>query len=195
MTNWLLGLIGGGALVTTLGSYPSLFAQSPFIPGLNEQPPIAVRKLIQGPFPPSSTSSTQPSQSGITLPSLWWIDRQFGEKLVIDWFAYDDIEPQNQQVQIFVRSNLWTRFSYLERYAFITHFGSMTRTYGYQMLILDTRGYPLASYTCNFDHQQPTLVPGTQDHQSQPIETFEGNFNQTEPCQLWMNGAFPRAVL
>ena len=196
MTNRFIRVIGGTAFVTVaLGFHCSLLAQSPFIPGSSEQPPATVQRLLQGPFPPSTTSSTNPSQAGITLPSLWWANRQFGEKLVIDWFAYSDVNPQNQQVQIFVRSNLWTRFSYLERYAFITHFGSMTRTYGYQMLVLDTRGYPLASYTCNFETQQPKIILGARDHQNQPIKAFEGHWSQTVPCMLWMNSAFPRAVL
>lgn len=196
MTNRFLGLVKCITFVViNLGIQRALLAQSPVIPGSSEKPPANVRRLLQGPFLPSTTSSKEPSQAGVTLPSLWWIDRQFGEKLVIDWFAYDDVNPQNQQVQVFVRSNLWTRFSYLERYAFMTHFGSLTRVYGYQMLVLDTRGYPLASYTCNFEAQQPQIIVGTRDHKNQPIQSFQGDLRQSIPCDMWMNSAFPRAIL
>ncbi|MEM9137324.1 MAG: hypothetical protein AAGB01_08250 [Cyanobacteria bacterium P01_F01_bin.42] len=143
---------------------------------------------------PSSTSQ-QPSQSGVTLPSLWWVDRQFGNKLVIDWFAYDSEILQNQQVQIFIRSNLWTRFSYLERYSFVTHFGALTRTYGYQMLVLDTSGNPLASYLCDFTSQRPQIVPGAQTNRQQPIKSYATSSQTDFPCAIWMNDAFPRGVL
>ena len=186
-----LGRMMTVASVLVCGTLQGAVAQPLFFP--SEKSPIEVQQLLQGPLPPPSSSSKQPSQSGLTLPSLWWVDRQFGQKLVIDWFGYKSASPQAQQVQMFVRSNLWTRFSYLERYAFVTHFGALTRTYGYQMLLLDTRGYLIASYICDFEAQQPEVVIGAQDAQNQPIPSYTA---QDElPCDLWMSNAFPRSLL
>ncbi len=170
-------------------------AQFSLFPNFNERIPVTVQRLIQGPLPPPTASSDQPSQVGITLPSLWWVDRQFGEKLVIDWFAYDSGTPQDQQVQLFVRSNLWTRFTYLERYAFVTHFGAIARTYGYQTLLLDKRGYPLASYLCAFETQQPQSLLGVQSAKNQLIQIYGSSAQGNLPCSIWMNSAFPRNSL
>ena len=157
--------------------------------------PLKIQQLLQGPLPPPTATSRQPSQQGITLPSLWWVDRQFGQKLIIDWFAYDSESPETQQVQIFIRSNLWARFSYLERYAFVTHFGAMTRTYGYQMLLLDPKGTPLASYLCSFKLQKPQVILGAKTAHNQLIQSYAEPIQQKLPCSLWMNNAFPRNTL
>ena len=156
---------------------------------------LRVQQLLQGPLPPPSTTSQNPAQTGITLPSLWWIDRQFGEKLVIDWFAYDNEIANQQQVQVYIRSNLWTRFSYLERYAFISHFGSLTRTYGYQLVLIGTQGNALASYLCEFETQQPQIVLGAQTAQRTLVRSYAGQTQRELPCSLWMNEAFPRTTL
>ncbi|NJN24436.1 MAG: hypothetical protein HC810_08685 [Acaryochloridaceae cyanobacterium RL_2_7] len=173
-------------------SCQSVFAQAPVIPGSKDQVPLQTQKLLQGPLPPPSSTSATPSQDGISLPSLWWADRLFGEKLVTDWSAYQSPNPQVQQVQIFVRSNLWTRFSYLERYEFLNHFAAVTRVYGYQMLVLDSRGYPLASYLCDFSQKAPKQVVGVQDARQQSVWNYERADGSDLDCDLWMNGAFPR---
>lgn len=160
-----------------------------------ERPPLRVRQLIQGPLQQPSSTSKQPSQSGVTLPSLWWINRQFGNKLVIDWFAYDSEMLQSQQVQIFIRSNLWTRFSYFERYAFITHFGALTRAYGYQLLLLDTVGNPLGSYLCQFETQEPQIITGARTNRQRKIRLYSGPSQTELPCDIWMSNAFPRGAL
>ena len=181
-------------LQLVLNLFPCLVAvaQSPVIPGSIDKVPLQAQKLLQGPLPQPSSTSENPSQTGMTLPSLWWADRLYGEKLVTNWYAYDSDNSQDQQVQIFVRSNLWTRFSYLERYEFVNHFASLTRTYGYQMLVLDSRGYPLASYLCDFAQVRPQKILGVQDAHRRPVWNFDPDLYSDLTCKLWMNEAFPR---
>lgn len=104
---------------------------------VQNSPLLAERKVL--------TSNTIAAK-GLTIPSLWWTDEQFGGKLLQDWLAY-----QNEgRVDLVVNRQLWTLLDYIGRYRFTNNFGTVAREYGYNSRIFNQQGILLASYTCNF---------------------------------------------
>jgi hypothetical protein len=92
------------------------------------------------------------SQTEMTLPSLWWTREQFGEdKLLVNWLA----DLTEKRIDTIVNWQLWSRLSYVERYSFINHFGTVAREYGYQLRIFNQRRECLATYTCDFNASAP----------------------------------------
>lgn len=156
--------------------------------------PPALQRLLQRVPRSRSLPSVRPAQTGLTIPSLWWVEQQFGQKTVLNWAVYPDQNRQEQQVHVYLRSNLWARFSYLERYAFVTHFGHLTRTYGHQLVMLESNGLPLASYICDFTTAEPSLVPGSLDVNQSPIHAYTSEQQNQIDCKMWLNPTFPRQV-
>ncbi|MDY7016074.1 MAG: hypothetical protein SVX43_21250 [Cyanobacteriota bacterium] len=86
------------------------------------------------------------SQDEMTLPSLWWAQEQFGEgKLLANWIA----RPSEKRIDLIVNWQLWSVLSYVERYSFVHHFGTVARQYGYQLKVFNQRRECLALYTCD----------------------------------------------
>lgn len=140
-------------------------------------------------------SADTPSQKGFTVPSLWWTNEQFGEKLVSDWTAYGVGQVGNQQINVRVRPELWTRYTYFERYAFVLKFGSDASSFGYHLLVLDSQDFVLGAYTCDFALSDPQFIPSMLDERSQPILDYAGpKSTQALPCRLWLNPNYPRSV-
>jgi hypothetical protein len=150
--------------------------------------PVEVQTLLDQARVQNDGRPPQPSQQRLTIPSVWWIDRQFGEKLVLDWGAFAAPEPQ---LQVQVRSNLWARFDFFERYAFVHHFGSFSRSHGYQLLVVDRANYPLAAYLCQFETVTPAIAPPIAERQGEPPVLSEEQLADL-PCKLWMNPIYPR---
>lgn len=140
-------------------------------------------------------SADTPSQEGFTVPSLWWTNEQFGEKLVSDWKAYGVGQVGNQQINVMVRPELWTRYTYFERYAFVLKFGSDASNFGYQLMVLDSQDFVLGAYTCDFAQSDPHFIPSMLDGRSQPIPDYvDPKSTQALPCRLWLNPNYPRSV-
>jgi|GEM_PF-1393055 len=86
------------------------------------------------------------SQEGMTHPSLWWAQEQFGKrKLLMNWIAY----PTPKRLDLIVNLQIWSNLQYIERYSFIHHFGTVARDYGYELRVFNQRGDCLALYTCD----------------------------------------------
>ena len=90
------------------------------------------------------------SQRGLTMPSLWWAQSQFGGKLLENWLAYPGTDGNLRRVDMFVDRQLWGLSTYLERYTFVNQFGTAAKTFGYSLRVFNDQGEPLASYSCNF---------------------------------------------
>lgn len=120
------------------------------VPGTIEEAPPKVLELLRTPLNAPEVTAQTPSRSSLTLPSLWWTNEQFGNKMVLNWLTYPKAEANLSQVRLVVRPDLWSRYTYLERYAFLRQFGSAASAAGYNLLILDRQNYPLGSYTCGF---------------------------------------------
>ncbi|WP_413161078.1 hypothetical protein ACL6C3_21460 [Capilliphycus salinus ALCB114379] len=57
----------------------------------------------------------------------------------------------NNLVTIVVNRINWNREKYLGQYVFLTRFGSVTRSYGYNLRVCNRLGDLLAYYVCNFE--------------------------------------------
>lgn len=90
------------------------------------------------------------SQTGLTLPSLWWAEEQFGGKLLDYWVAYTGSSTTPRRVDLLINQQIWTQYNYLERYAFINHFGTSASDFGYSTRIFNWQGDLLGAYVCDF---------------------------------------------
>ena len=121
-----------------------------FLPALSPQyPPPELNWLQPGAVPPNGliTSSTI-SLSGLTPPSLWWTDQQFGGKTLRGWIAYPGTDTLPPRVDLVVNRQLWGLSDYLERYSFVHHFGRAAQSFGYTIRVFNDVGDPLAIYPC-----------------------------------------------
>lgn len=121
---------------------------------VTEPPDIGeVTALWEGQVPAdgSVVTSKTISQTGLTVPSLWWTDEQFGNDLLTFWVAYTGVNGSLRRVDLLVDQQAWTRYNYLQRYAFVIKFGKAGQDFGYQTRVLNWRGELLAVYVCNSD--------------------------------------------
>ena len=121
-----------------------------FIPALSPQyPPPELKWLQPGAVPPDDViTSATISLSGLTPPSLWWTDQQFGGKTLKGWIAYPGTETLPPRVDLVVNRQLWGLSDYLERYSFVHHFGRAAQSFGYTIRVFNDVGEPMAIYPC-----------------------------------------------
>ncbi len=134
-----LGIPSGAIASIGLDRQTLILLGNPFNPALLES---------DVPLEPGVVSATTISQTGLTLPSLWWVDQQFGGQLLTTWFAFPadaDIPPR---VDLVVNAQVWSLFNYMERYGFVNHFGTAGAGYGYNTRVFDRQGALLAAYIC-----------------------------------------------
>ncbi len=159
ITSLILGVGGGrwgegGRAIAQ--DAPSMEAAKP--PTLQpDLEPLDLNHLKPGNTPPASVTATTISRTGLTIPSLWWVWEQYaaqeryGNKLIENWIAYPGNGRQPGRVDFVVNRQLWSMIDYLERYTFIHEFGTVARSYGYNIRIFDNRSNFLAAYTCDFN--------------------------------------------
>lgn len=185
-----LGMGGWGVVL----NHPLVLAQPRRSPLGNAAPTELQQLLERRPKGPIVTGNT-PSQQGFTVPSLWWTNQQYGEKLVLNWQAYGRGQVGNQQISVMVRPELWTRYTYYERYAFVLKFGTDASNFGYHLFVQDAQDLLLGAYTCDFTAGDPSYLSGLQDTRSQPIPDYVNRDSQKPlPCRLWLNPNYPRTV-
>jgi hypothetical protein len=157
---------------------------------LIEQAPPKVLELLQAPLSRPAVTAETPSNKSLTLPSLWWANEQFGDKMVLNWFTYPQAQASQSQIRLVVRPDLWSRYSYLERYAFLRQFGASTSAAGYHLMVLDRQNYPLAAYICEFSQQaRPApLFPWEQKQKRSPN-------SQRARCNAWISPVYDSPVL
>lgn len=85
----------------------------------------------------------------LTIPSLWWANAQFGDKLLENWLIYPADGTTAARIDLVVNRQNWSLTDYVERYAFVNHFGTVARDYGYNVRVFNYQGELLATYTCN----------------------------------------------
>lgn len=88
-------------------------------------------------------------QQQLTIPSLWWANAQFGDKLLENWLTYPADGTVAARIDLVVNRQNWSLTDYLERYAFVNHFGTVARDYGYNVRVFNYQRELLATYTCN----------------------------------------------
>lgn len=88
-------------------------------------------------------------QQQLTIPSLWWANAQFGDKLLENWLTYPADGTAAARIDLVVNRQNWSLIDYLERYEFVNHFGTVARDYGYNVRVFNYQRELLATYTCN----------------------------------------------
>ncbi|WP_404786328.1 hypothetical protein [Altericista sp. CCNU0014] len=147
--------------------------------------PARVEALLQTPLQRPQVDDDKPSAQKLTVPGLWWADRQFGDKMVLDWSAYRRPNDLSSQVRAIIRPDLWSRYSYLERYAFLRRFGSTTSAAGYHLLVLDRQNYLLGSYTCDFPAQtKPAPIHPSKQQLARLAKSVKA------PCNVWISPVY-----
>jgi len=99
-------------------------------------------------------SARTPSQTEMTIPSLWWAVEQFDPlegQLVTHWEA----NRTTQVINLIVNNRLWRTLDYIERYSFVNRFGTVARDYNYHLSVISQEQDCLAIYTCNFQVTPP----------------------------------------
>lgn len=112
--------------------------------------PLDTNLLQPGVVPSNSAivTSRSVSQSGLTVPSLWWVQEQFGGKLLSMWLAYPAMEGLPPRVDLVVNAQAWSLYNYVERYTFVNHFGVSSQDFGYNVRVFSRQGDLLAAYVC-----------------------------------------------
>jgi hypothetical protein len=95
------------------------------------------------------------SPSGLTIPSLWWVNDQFGSDLLQNWFAYSGTDGTPRRVDLLVNQQVWSGYNYIQRYSFLSHFGTTSRQFGYSTRVFNQRWELLAAYICDFGRGLP----------------------------------------
>jgi hypothetical protein len=93
------------------------------------------------------------SQTSMTVPSLWWSTEQFdqfGGRLVDNWLA----DSQEKRIDLIVNTQLWGIMTYLDRYSFVNSFGTVARSYQYNLRVFSQNQQCLALYYYN-SHSSP----------------------------------------
>ena len=91
------------------------------------------------------------NQKQLTVPSLWWLQEEFGVNLLNYWLAY----PQQRRIDIVVNRTRWNALNYMDKYSFVHRFGyKIAQKYGYntRIFIINQPQKPIGAYTCNLDN-------------------------------------------
>ncbi|MEO1144052.1 MAG: hypothetical protein AAFY26_00405 [Cyanobacteria bacterium J06638_22] len=99
---------------------------------------------------PHVITSSDVSQVGLTIPSLWWVDEQFGDRLLENWAAFPAEDGLPPRVDLMVNEQVWSIYQPIERYAFVNQFGTSAQDYGYITRVYDRRNDLLAAYLCDY---------------------------------------------
>ncbi len=198
---WGQGRVGlgrslGWGFSLALQLQPGMAQPQPQPPEIPVNTPAAVRTVLSTPQSEPVATAATPSQGGLTVPSLWWTEEQFGNQVVSNWVAYPRNPNGASRVDLFVRSDLWGRYDYLRRYSLVNHFGITASDYGYNLLVFDRQNILLAAYTCNFAQIAPNYLVGLQDFRGNPIPDYVPE--KTIPnlsCQVWLNPFYPTVFL
>lgn len=99
---------------------------------------------------PNVITSADISQSGLTAPSLWWVEQQFGDRLLENWAAFPAEDGLPARVDLMVNEQVWSIYQPIERYAFVNRFGTSAQEYGFITRVYDRRNDLLAAYLCDY---------------------------------------------
>ena len=148
----LSGIIGTGLVLNGCNPAIALDAQALL---LLTQPltPSEINLLERGvaPADPSWVTANTISQTGLTMPSLWWAKQQFGGDLLRNWIAKPGADDIPSRVDLLVTQQVWTSYNYLDRYAFLNQLGRVAQDFGYSTRVFNAQGDLLGAYICDFD--------------------------------------------
>lgn len=126
--------------------------------------------------------------SQLTLPSLWWADRQYGGKLLENWIAYPSETGEIQRIDLVVNRQLWGLYTYLERYQFVRRFGITALQFGYSIRVFNSRGAFLGAYWCeDLDAAQADLSQPDLSQQNSPEPNLPESDLPRVNCQVYLD--------
>ncbi|MBV9389738.1 MAG: hypothetical protein JOZ78_25225 [Chroococcidiopsidaceae cyanobacterium CP_BM_ER_R8_30] len=160
----LLGIsLNAGSLSLT----PSSSTQTPPLLPITHLTLAKLSRSIsqKGNVNPGETISTGEAKN----PGLWWAKAQFGDDVLDSWLIYPSGSTTPGQINLLVNPQNWSSLDYIERYAFINHFGTVARSHGYNLKVLDAQKKTLASYICDFSQ-----TPLSCNVQLQPVTRTGG---------------------
>lgn len=108
----------------------------------------------KGSFNPGVTTSS----NAVKNPGLWWAKEQFGGAVLDSWLVYPSNSSTPGQIDLLVNPQNWNSLDYIQRYEFINHFGTVARSHGYNLKLLDAQKKQLAAYTCNFSQTPRSCI-------------------------------------
>ncbi|MFP4134643.1 MAG: hypothetical protein ACLFRN_09320 [Halothece sp.] len=97
-------------------------------------------------------SARTPSQTQMTIPSLWWPTQQFDDSNLINYWQAN---RRTKVITIIVSNRGWRGLNYLQQYSLVNKFGTVARDYNYNLAILNSQEDCLAIYTCEFNETLP----------------------------------------
>ena len=133
-----------------------------------------------------------PGESSLTLPSLWWAEQQYGGKLLEHWIAYTGEDGAPRRVDLVVNRQLWGLRTYLERYRFLSQFGTAALQYGYSSRLFNRRGELLGAYLCRPLSPTEMLPTGISPTGTLPTGTPDSTPEGQLPplvCQVYLDAA------
>lgn len=86
------------------------------------------------------------SQRHLTPPSIWLAAQRFGGMLLDFWFTC----PSERRVYVIVNRQIWNSLTYVEKYAFVNHFGTYSRSDSYNVEVLNPQLENIAAYRCDY---------------------------------------------
>lgn len=148
------GGIGGSQRAIALQTDPDILLLS------TKKVPLDINLLLGAELPAdgSIVTANTISQLKLTVPSLWWTDQQFGDKLLSGWIAYSGENDQTRRVDLVVNQQVWSIYNYLERYTFVNRFGTDAGDYRYSTRVFNQRQELLAAYICDFPNPEDGAI-------------------------------------
>jgi hypothetical protein len=169
---WLSVGLGGGLSQAAIAQTPADELEQETLLLLTD--PLELDLLQPGAVPEDESVITAQTiaQGHLTIPSLWWADQQFGGKLVDNWLAYSGNNGTPRRVDLVVNPQVWSLYTYLERYAFLTHFGIAAVDFGYNTRVFSRQQDLLGAYICDFEQPGIALPTNREDTLStlNPVE-------------------------
>ena len=93
--------------------------------------------------------STNPSQTAISSPSLWWAVEKY-DPLDGELITYWEANSNTRMIHLVVNDRFWQTLDYLDQYSFLNQFGTVAREYHYDLMLISQQEDCLATYTCHW---------------------------------------------
>lgn len=169
---------------------------------LNAQPANDFRAVLAGRSVPGAVTSQTPSQTRLSIPSLWWISaqladlEQFGSKFIQEWIAYPGQNGQPGRVDLLVNRQQWSLLNFIQRYEFVNKFSTTARGYGFNTRVYDSPDRsPIALYMCDFSPVAARLLPSSTLQLSATAIDTRANLSNQLTCNLNLVGSSSRLRL
>lgn len=145
--------------------------------------PVSPQLLQPATVSPGSSlvTSYTISQTDLTIPSLWWIQEQFGGNLLENWVAYPNQRGIARRIDLLVDQQNWRQAGYANRYGFVNRFGTEARAFGFNLRVFNQQEELLGAYICQPSENSEfpscnifldSIAPGALQGSGSPFDTL-----------------------